>query len=84
MWVVVVADSQTRSKPVKKTNHPENRLFRPEFHLSFSQIGWVGKHILERSSKKNDIFGRLPLQGYIFLARQQNLQTYKLTGTYFS
>ena len=38
MWVGGVADSQTRSKPLKKTNHPENRPFRPEFHLSFSQI----------------------------------------------
>ena len=39
MWVGGVADSQTRSKPLKTPpNHPENRLFRPEFHLSFSQI----------------------------------------------
>ena len=27
MWVGGVVDSQTRSKPLKKTNHPENRLF---------------------------------------------------------
>ena len=34
-----VADSQTRSKPLKTPqNHPENRLFRPKFHLSFVQI----------------------------------------------
>ena len=60
MRVVVVADSQTRSKPLKtitSQNHPENRLFRPGFHLSFSQIsqkpwgGWVFKHIWERSPK---------------------------------
>ena len=62
-WWSWVADSKTRSKP----NHPENRiLFRPEFYLSFSQISqkprgvWVGKHIWERSPKKNTfIFGRL-------------------------
>ena len=59
MWVGGVADSQTRSKPLKT---PENRLFRPEFHLSFSQIsqkpwdGWVGKHIWERSPKKSVFF----------------------------
>ena len=45
-------DSQTRSKPLKTSpNHPENRLFQPEFYLSFSYIlqkpwgGWVGKQI---------------------------------------
>ena len=39
MWVGEVADSQTRSKPLKTSpNHPENRPFRPEFNLSFSQI----------------------------------------------
>ena len=49
IWVGGVADSQTRSKPFKKPpNCPENRLFRPKFHLSISQIsqkpwgGWVG------------------------------------------
>ena len=46
MWVGGVADSQTRSKPFKNpSNHPENRLFRPKFHLSFSQISqkpWGG------------------------------------------
>ena len=45
MWVEGVADSQTRSKPLKKTNHPENRYFWPELHLSFSQIpqkSWGG------------------------------------------
>ena len=60
MWVGGVADSQTRSKPLKPPppNHPENRLFRPKFHLSFSQIsqkpwgGWVGKQIWERYPKK--------------------------------
>ena len=51
--------------PKKKTNHPENRLFRPKVHLSFSQItqkpwgGWVLKQIWERSPKKN-VFLRLP------------------------
>ena len=63
MWVGGVADSQTRFKPLKTPpNHPENRLFRPKFHLSFSQIsqkpwdGWVGKQIWERFPKKNGIF----------------------------
>ena len=67
MWVGGVADSQTRSKPLKTPpNCPENRLFRPKFHLSFSQIsqkpwgGWVGKQIWERSPKKN-VFLLLPL-----------------------
>ena len=55
MLVGGVADSQTRSKP------PENRLFRPKFHLLFSQISqkpwgeWVGKQIWERSPKKNGL-----------------------------
>ena len=63
MWVGGVAVSQTRSKPLKTPpNHPENRLFRPEFHLLFSQIsqkplvGWVGKQIWERSPKQNRFF----------------------------
>ena len=50
MWVGGVADSQTRSKPLKTTpNHPKNRPFLPEFHLLFSQIsqkplgGWVNR-----------------------------------------
>ena len=49
MWVGGVADSQTRSKPLETLpNCPKNRLFRPKFHLLFSQIsqkpwgGWVG------------------------------------------
>ena len=60
MWVGGVADSQSRSKPFKTPpNCPENRLFRPKFHLLFSQIshkpwdGWVDKQIWERSPKKN-------------------------------
>ena len=69
IWVGGVADSQTRSKPFKTPpNCPENRLFRPKFHLSFSQIsqkpwgGWVGKQIWERSpKKKNSFFWQLPL-----------------------
>ena len=63
MWVGGVADSQTRSKPLKTPqNHLESRPFRPEFHLSFSQIsqkpwgGWVGKQIWERSPKKKRFF----------------------------
>ena len=67
MLVGGVADSQTRSKPLKyPPNCPENRLFRPKFHLSFSQIlqkpwgGWVGKHIWERSSKKAGFFYTFP------------------------
>merc|ERR1712020_495016 len=63
MWVGGVAVSQTRSKPLKTPpNHPENRPFRPEFHLSFSQIsqkpwgGWGGKQIWERSPKKKRFF----------------------------
>ena len=61
MWV---ADSQTRAKPLKTSpNHPENRLFRPEFYLSFSQIsqkpwgGWVG-----RSSLSLNVVGLLEYQ----------------------
>ena len=68
MWVGGVADSQTRFKPLKTPpNHPENRLFRPKFHLSFSQIlqkpwgGWVGKQIWERFPKIKLIFLYLPL-----------------------
>ena len=63
MWVGGVANSQTRSKHLKTPpNHPENRLFRPKFHLSISQIsqkpwgGWVGKQIWERSPKKKPVF----------------------------
>ena len=68
MWVGGVADSQTRSKPLKiPPNCPENRLFRPKFHLSFSQISqkpwgwWVGKQIWERYPKKKGFFWQLPL-----------------------
>ena len=75
MWVGGVADSQTRSKPLRTSpNYPENRIFRPEFHLSFSQIsqkpwgGWVGKHIWERYPKKNVFFisSLISLVGCIF------------------
>ena len=58
MRVGGVADSQTRSKPLKTPqNHLESRPFRPKFHLSFSQIsqkpwgGWLGKQIWERSQQ---------------------------------
>ena len=47
MWVGGVADSQTRSKPLKKKNHPKNRLLWPEFHPLFSQ-----KKFLTRNSNK--------------------------------
>ena len=67
MWVGGVADSQTRSKPLKTPpTWPENRLFRPKFHLLFSQISqkpwgrWVGKQIWERYPKKNVFFWQLP------------------------
>ena len=60
MWVGGVADSQTRSKPLKTPpNCPENCLFRPKFHLSFSQISknpGVGKQIWERSPPKKVFF----------------------------
>ena len=63
MWVGGVADFQTRFKPLKTPpDHPENRLFRPKFHLLFSQIlqkpwgWWVGKQIWERFPKKNNVF----------------------------
>ena len=37
-WVGGVTDSQTRSKPLKTSpNHLENHLFRPKFHLLFSE-----------------------------------------------
>ena len=68
MWVGGVADPQTRSKPLKKTNHPENRPFRPEFHLLISQIsqkpwgGWLGKQIWERSPpKKTFVLDAFPI-----------------------
>ena len=47
-WVGGVADSQTRSKPLKTPpNHPEYRPFQPKFQLSFlpnltKTLGWVG------------------------------------------
>ena len=46
------------SVPQKPPNHPENRLFRPEFHLLFSQIsqkpwgGLVGLHIWQNFPTK--------------------------------
>ena len=52
IWVGGVADSQT------PPNHPANRLFWPEFHLSCSQIsqklwdGWVCSSIWENYPKK--------------------------------
>ena len=60
MWVGRVADSQTRPNPLENPpNHRKNCLFRPEFHLLFSQItktlgwgGWVGKQIWENFPKK--------------------------------
>ena len=65
MWVGGVADSQTRSKHLKTSpNHPENRIFRPEFHLSFSQIsekpwgGWVNR--FGRALPKKTFFLRFP------------------------
>ena len=55
-----VADSQIRSKPPKTPqNLPENRLFWPEFHLSFSQIskkpcgGWVGHQVAQLALVRN-------------------------------
>ena len=69
MWVDGVADSQTRS---------ENRLFRPEFHLSFSQIsqkpwgGWVGSHIWENFPQKN-VFVVVDAFPYQFLATYQRV-----------
>ena len=72
MWVVRVADSRTRPNPLKTPpNHRENHLFRPEFHLSFSQIsqkpwgGWVGKQCFQNTfgkdlPKKRLFFWRLP------------------------
>merc|ERR1712016_441968 len=67
MWVGGVADSQTRSKTLKTPpNFPENRLFRPKFHLLFPKShknpgvgGWVnrfGKDI----PKKMFFFGSFP------------------------
>ena len=68
MWVGGVADSQTRSKPLKTPpNHPENRPFRPEFHLSFSQIsqnpgvgGWVNRFGRDLPKKTFFLFRPLP------------------------
>ena len=60
MRVGGVTDSQTGSKPLKKKpKSPENRPFRPEFHLSFSQISqkpWGGKTDLGKISKKKTFF----------------------------
>ena len=62
MWVGGVAESQTKSKPLKKQiNHPENLLFRPEFRHSFSHPGvggWINRG--EISPKKRFFFRRLP------------------------
>ena len=65
MWVGGVAASQTSQK---KPNHPQNRLFRPKFHLSFSQIsqknwgGWMGgKTDLGEISQKKHFLGGSPL-----------------------
>ena len=65
MWVGGVADSQTRSKPLKTTpNHPKNRPFLPEFHLLFSQIsqkplgGWVNRFGTLGDIPKKVFFGR--------------------------
>ena len=67
IWVGGVADSQTRPKPLKTSpNHPENRIFRPEFHLSFSQIsekpwgGWVNR--FGRALPKKSFFYAFPEQ----------------------
>ena len=64
MWVGGVADSQTRSKPLKTSpNHPENRLFQREFHLSFSQISqksWDGWTHLREISQKNVFLDAFP------------------------
>ena len=62
MWVGGVADSQTRSKPIKKKNHPGNRPFRPEFHLLFSQISQ--KPRFGRDLPKKRFFLHLPLQWF--------------------
>ena len=84
MWVGGVANSQTRSKHLKTPpNHPENRLFRPEFHLSISQIsqkpwgGWVGKQIWERSPKKKTVFffGSFPKCNSCLVASAVSLTT---------
>ena len=53
-----VADSQTRSKPLKiPANHPENRLFWPFVFPNLTKtLGWVGKKIWERSPKESSFF----------------------------
>ena len=51
MWVGGVADSQARSKPLNPPpNHPENRLFdpnftfcSPKFHKNPGVDGWVNR-----------------------------------------
>ena len=85
MWVGGVADSQTRSKPLKTPpNCPENRLFRPKFHLSFSQIsqkpwgGWVGKQIWEKYPKKNVFFLAASLTEY-----NRNNKNYEVQANHF-
>ena len=71
MWVGGVANSQTRSKHLKTPpNHPENRLFQPEFHLSFSQISqkpWGGQteKIINRDCIKGELRGGSPFSEVI-------------------
>ena len=62
MWVGWVADSQTRSKPLKrKTKSPRKSPFSTQispfvFQNLIKTLGWVGKQIWEWSPKKTEIF----------------------------
>ena len=83
-WVGWLTPKQGPNPSKPPPNCPENRLFRPKFHLSFSQIsqkpwgGWVGKQIWERSPKKNQFFffGSSPEQMTSFV-----WNTYKISDT---
>ena len=60
MWVVGVADSQTRSKPLKTSpNHPKIAFFDPNFTFCFPKshknpgmVGWVNRFVRDLPKKK--------------------------------
>ena len=85
-----VADSQTRSKPLKPPKSPRKSPFRTELHLSFSQIsqkswgGWVNRFVRDLP-KKNVFFTpsrkeKAPLDD---LARQICFQAYLFKGAIY-
>ena len=71
-WVgwLIPKQGPNPSKPLKTPpNHPENRLFRPEFHLSYPKShknpgmgGWVNTFGKDIPKKTRFFFGYLPLE----------------------